>query len=213
MYSNPTSISVFASSVLAAVLHVHSSDDVKYVADSMFMYTIVFLIDLCPSICMTWIMSLVLWYSVVAFQCRNVWKVIFFSLGLFSLVAILLRSPSYVLLIPCFLVWNTSSLVLSWLFNMATNFLLIGRILGLLCFSGFMLIVCLCRSKSVHCVWSISPIRAPVSLSSCKSVAVLGAAPDIKASISCSVGMNGIGVSRLYLGFSHVFPINFKNPL
>jgi hypothetical protein len=38
----------------------------------MFMYIIVLLMFLCPSIFLTWIMSLVLWYSIVAFQCRNV---------------------------------------------------------------------------------------------------------------------------------------------
>ena len=106
-----------------------------------------------------------------------------------------------------------SWLVFGWLFSMAINFLLIGRILGLLCFSGFMLIVCLCRSMSVHFAVSTSPILAPVSFSICRSVAVLGAAPAISASISCSVGMNGSFVSRLYFGLFHVFPINFKNPL
>jgi len=60
MYSNPTSISAFASSVLVAVLHVHSSDVVKKVADSMLMYIIVLSMLLCPKIVLTWIMSLVL---------------------------------------------------------------------------------------------------------------------------------------------------------
>lgn len=53
MYSNPTSISAFASSVLVAVLHVHSSDVDRYIADSMLMYIIVLSMLLCPSVFIT----------------------------------------------------------------------------------------------------------------------------------------------------------------
>jgi len=60
MYSNPTSMSFCASLTLVAVLHVHSSDVVKKVADSMLMYIIVLSMLLCPKIVLTWIMSLVL---------------------------------------------------------------------------------------------------------------------------------------------------------
>jgi len=138
MYSNPTSISAFASSVLVAVLHVHSSDVDRYIADSMFMYIIVLSICLCPKIVFTWIMSLVLWYSVVPFQCRNVWKDILFSLGLLSFLIVLLRSASKVLLSPCFLVWKTFSLVFVRFFSIAISFVLIGSIRLLLPFSAVM---------------------------------------------------------------------------
>ena len=45
----------------------------------------------CPSISIMCKMSLVLLYSVVAFQCRKVWNVIFLNLGFFSLVVIRAR--------------------------------------------------------------------------------------------------------------------------
>ena len=44
---------------------------------------------LCPMILITCCISLVIAYSIVAFQCRNVWKVIFLTLSFFSLAAIL----------------------------------------------------------------------------------------------------------------------------
>ena len=66
--------------------------------------------------------------------------------------------------------------------------------------------VFLCRSMCVHSSFGISPIRAPVSLSSCKSVAVLGEPAEIRLSISCSVGMNGSPCSLVYFGCIHVLP-------
>jgi hypothetical protein len=71
-YSNPVSISFMACSGVSATLHVHSSFSVRNMACSMFMYVIVLVMSLCPSICLTWMMSLVLWYSIVPFQCLNV---------------------------------------------------------------------------------------------------------------------------------------------
>ena len=94
--------------------------------------------SLCPSMVFTWIMSLVLWYSIVAFQCRKVWKCICFSLGLFSLVVVLLRSASNVERNPCLFVWNTLSLIFGKLFSMAISLSLIGRIRELLPFSAVM---------------------------------------------------------------------------
>ena len=141
MYSKPVSISCVASVTLLAVLQVHSSVVVKYKACSMFMYIIVLSMSLCPKMVFTWIMSLVLWYSIVAFQCRKVWKWIFLSLGLLSLRAVLLRSASKVDLSPCVLVWNTLSLIFGRLFSMAISLVLIGRILLLLNFSAVTYIV------------------------------------------------------------------------
>jgi len=62
---NPASSrSVYSLSVLA-VLHVHSSVWFRYSDCSMLMYVIVDSMFLCPSMVLTWIMSLVLWYSIV----------------------------------------------------------------------------------------------------------------------------------------------------
>jgi len=44
-------------------------------------------------------------------------------------------------------------------------------------------------SMCVHLSFSISPMRAPVSLSVWSSVAVFGLAADMRLSISVSVGM------------------------
>jgi len=62
----------------------------------------------------------------------------------------------------------------------------------------------------VHWSFSISPILAPVSLSSCRSVAVFGVPADIRVSISVSVGMNGSPFSCVYFGCVHVLPICFR---
>ena len=69
--------------------------------------------------------------------------------------------------------------------------------------------VLLSLSMCVHCSFSISPILAPVSLSSCRSVAVLGEPADIRLSISVSVGMNGILLSCVYFGSFHVLFMYF----
>ena len=94
MYSNPVSIRFIASLVVLAVLHVYSSDSVRNIDASMLIYFIVLLISLCPKIFFTLIMSLVLWYSIVAFQCLNVCSLIWFILGLESLSAVLFLSAS-----------------------------------------------------------------------------------------------------------------------
>lgn len=210
MYSNPASIRSVASLMLLAILHVHSSDWFVNVDCSMLMYVIVDSMLLCPSMVFTWIMSLVLWYSVVAFQCLNVWKCICLSLGLFSLVAVLLRSPSKVTLKLCLLGWNTLSLILGMLFSIAISLLLIGSILLLLPFSAVMYIVFLSESMFTHLVFAISPILAPVSLSICSSVAVFSVPADIRMSISASVGMNGSVFSSVYFGGVHVLPMCFR---
>lgn len=80
-------------------------------AFSMLMYIIVLSMLLCPRTVFTWIMSFVLWYSVVPFQCRKVCADILFSLWLFSFFAVLCRSFVKVFLKPLFFVWNTLSLI------------------------------------------------------------------------------------------------------
>ena len=91
-YSNPFSISCVASLVLAVALHIHSSEVVRNSVDSMCMYIIVLFMSRCPKTVLTCIMSLVLWYSIVAFQCLKVWKDIFCSLGFANFLMALLRS-------------------------------------------------------------------------------------------------------------------------
>jgi len=66
---------------------------------------------------------------------------------------------------------------------------------------------------SAHFSLSISPIRAPVSFSSCKSVEVFVVPDAIRESTSFSVGMKGIFDCIVYFGFVHVFPINRKYPV
>ena len=60
---------------------------------------------------------------------------------------------------------------------------------------------------------SVSPILAPVSLISCRRVAVFGAADAISMSNSSSVGMNGSPVFSVYFGFCHFLPMNLRYPL
>lgn len=136
--SNPMFIAFVSSCMLWVTNEVHSSVWFSHKADSMFMYIIVDSILLCPKTVLTWIMSLVLWYSIVPLKCLNVWKWMFFSLGLFSLVAVLFRSDSNVVLSACLFVWKILSLVLGKLFSMAMSLSLAGNILLLLPFSAVM---------------------------------------------------------------------------
>jgi len=87
---------------------------------------------------------------------------------------------------------------------MAVSLTLIGSILELLLFSALMYTVLLSKSISVHFSRSISPILAPVSLSSCKGVVVFGVPEHIKESSSFSVGINGNLCSLAYFGGCHV---------
>ena len=63
--------------------------------------------DRCPRICLTCRMSLVRWYSIVAFQCLKVWKWIWSSLGFFSLFAIFLRWREKFLIQQLYVVKNS----------------------------------------------------------------------------------------------------------
>jgi len=74
---------------------------------------------------------------------------------------------------------------------MARSLTLAGSILLLLPFSAVMYTVLRSVSRCCHFKNSISPILAPVSLSSCSSAAVFGCPALIRLSISCSVGMKG----------------------
>ena len=93
---------------------------------------------LCPSTVLTWMMSLVLWYSIVALKCRNVCRWIALSLGLLSFTAVLLRRASKVVRSPCLSVWNILVFVLGRRLSISISLLLIGRIRLLLPFSAVM---------------------------------------------------------------------------
>ena len=92
MYSNPTSSSLVDSCMFFETFIVHSSVDDSHKACSMCMYIIVLFMSRCPRTVLTCIMSLVLWYSIVAFQCLKVWKDILCSLGFTNFLMALLRS-------------------------------------------------------------------------------------------------------------------------
>lgn len=74
---------------------------------------------------------------------------------------------------------------------------LIGRMRGLLPFSGVMFNVLRWVSRSVGLSCVSSPIRIPVSFSVCSMVAVWYPHEAISWSISSSVGMNGSFGCRL----------------
>lgn len=123
---------------------------------------------------MTWSMSFVRWYSMVAFQWRSVWKVILFRRGflLLSAAIFLLRSKRRIVvfrLVPpktYFEVFGKSS-------RRSFRRWEILSILGLLCFSGVIRTVLRSVSMSVHSSCHASPHLAPVSFSSWRKVPVL----------------------------------------
>ncbi len=94
---------------------------------------------------------------------------------------------------------------------MAMSLSLIGRIRGLLPFSGVMFTIfrSVSMSVAVNCV--SSPILIPVSLSVCSMAASILLLPAISMSISCSVGMNGSFSLVVYFGGVHVFPMKRRN--
>jgi len=68
----PVSASLITSSLLRVALLIHSSFCSRNSACSRFMYIMVLSMSLCPRMFLTWIMSLVLWYSIVPLKCLNV---------------------------------------------------------------------------------------------------------------------------------------------
>lgn len=113
-------------------------------------------------------MSLVLWYSMVAFQCRNVWNVMRSSLGFPNLWAVLWRCLWYVLRrLFRFLKENMRSWLRGSLLSIAMRRLESLKIRGLLCFSGVTLTVQVMKSMSVHLSWKASPARARVNCLYC----------------------------------------------
>ena len=87
-------------------------------------------------------MSLVLWYSMVAFQCLMMWKLIFSNRGFCSLCASLFLVCIYVAFREFSdLLGNTYSLFFGSALSISTNSWVILKILGLLPFSGVIKII------------------------------------------------------------------------
>ena len=149
-YSNPASISAVASVTLLAVLHVHWSFSVRKSAFSMLMYIMVLLMFLCPRRVFTWMMSLVLWYSIVAFQCRNVWNVILSILWFWSFFAVVCRCAEKFVLSWSMCVPKIVSLFCGIWFIMSMSLVLMGSIRGLLPLVGVMLRVFCSVDRSIQ---------------------------------------------------------------
>jgi len=135
---NPASISFIASSDVLATLQVNSSFCSRNNAFSRLMYIMVDAMFLCPNMVLTCMMSLLLWYSVVPFQCLKVCGCICRSLGLLSFLEAFRFSLSIVTCSPCVLVGNTLGLSCGIWFSMAISLVEIGSIRELLPFSAVM---------------------------------------------------------------------------
>ena len=134
----PDSISFIASSGVFATLQVNSSFCSRNSAFSRLMYIMVDDMFLCPSMVFTCMMSLVLWYSVVPFQCLKVCGCICRSLGLLNFLKALRFSLSSVTCSPCVLVGKTLWVLCGIWFSMFMSLSEIGSILLLLPFSAVM---------------------------------------------------------------------------
>lgn len=111
------------------------------------MYPRVISMFLWPNTSCTWIMSLFLWYSVVAFQWRKLWKCTFLNSGLASFLAILRRCMKKQLRISSAFE-NMRSLLLGILATMSKAFCVRLSNRGSLPFSATMLTVF--RPKSIY---------------------------------------------------------------
>lgn len=163
--------------------------------------------------------SFVLWYSMVPFQCRSVWKVICSSLGFPSFRTAVFRVPnnSRANWFPVDGRLGSLDGNIHWLFfGRRSNALMRSfdtcNILGLLPFSGLLILRFLFSlSMSIHLSFTISPIRAPVSFAIRRAALVRLPEWAIRSFISCSVGINGSLDRCTYLGFFQVRSPVFKN--
>jgi len=114
-----------------------------------------------PSSFITCTMSLVLWYSIVPFQWRNVWNVICRGRGFLVRPGILFLLFSNILAVVLNCVPTKTLLDLfGRAVCLSISLLETLVILGLPCFSGLILIVLLMVSMSVHSRFHVSPERA-----------------------------------------------------
>ena len=148
----------------------------------------------------------------MAFQCRKVWKLILRSLGFCSVSASLLRVSRNVPFIDFREPGKMSSFFFGSALSISISPLLTLHILGLEPFSGvFSVIIRFSRSMSIHCSLFASPERMAVSFRTCAKAAFFLWDPAIRASSSCSVGMNGNLRVTSHFGFVQVAPLNFRN--
>jgi len=165
---------------------------------------------LCPSKFFTCTMSLVLWYSIVAFQCLKVWNVILCILGFCSFLLAVFRCTQKFVLSAWVAVPNMCSLFRGIWFIMFRSLSLMCRSRGLLPLAGVMFSVFCCVSRSCHLSFVSSDILMAVSLSVWSSVAVCFWHAAISWSISVSVGMKGNLVSGFMRGRFHVLPMYLR---
>jgi len=119
-------------------------------------------------------MSLVLWKSILAYQCLKVWNVTLFILGFPRVCAscFLLRLK-FVLKLARFVCGpKILSSFRGRVLSKETSLSLILNCLGLLFFSGELMVKTLLVT-SIHFRAHTSPARAPVSFRVCRKVAVL----------------------------------------
>lgn len=137
-------------------------------------------------------MSLVLWYSIVAFQWRKVWNEILTNRGFLVFSAIFLLWIVKFVLMQWTQPLNTLSLFYGKVLSMAISVSEILTIRELLCFSGSLIdTVLFSKSRSFHLSLNASPLLIPVSLSSCKNTLTFLLQPDMSWSSSFSWGMKG----------------------
>ena len=145
-----------------------------------------------PNSLFTCRISLVLWYSIVAFQWRSVWNDISKILGLLSLWAILFlwiwKLHRWLANRPLPKILSDS---LERAFSIPTSLVLTLITLGFPCFSGSTVTVCRSASRSTYLKDQASPDLTPVSFSNWRNVAIFLLQDEIKASISVSRGRKG----------------------
>ena len=147
---------------------------------------------MCPSFCWTSMRHFVLWYSIVAKKCLKVCSFICRSRGFCWVSARCLFLRSYFHLKPLRLsVPNMDSDLLGRLLSIASSFGESLNCRGCPCFSAVHFTVEFSVSRSIHLSFHTSPIRIPVSLSSCRQVAIFFPEAEIKQSISDSNGTKG----------------------
>ena len=148
-----------ASCALLAIAPIHSSlkSGIKP------MYRWVLLRSLCPKSFITAYTLFVLISSVVALQCRSVWKWIWLILGFPKFLAIRFLALMNILRIVSLLDWNTLMFSCGRVLSIDRSFVETCIALGLLPFSGVIEIILCSMSMSVHFRMIASPYRAAVS--------------------------------------------------
>jgi len=148
---------------------------------------------LCPKSFITVNTLFVLCSSIIALQCRSVWKCIRRSLGLPKFLAIRFLARWKFRLAVSLLYGNMVVLVCGSVEIIKANLLDIFIDLAVLPFSGLLIAKVLASvSRSVHLICRASPYLAAVSLRVCRNVDKVCLHPLTSWSISVSRGMKTI---------------------